>query len=104
MVVASSEHEFEKVFKFKTRQVYFIYPFLRRLKVRKSFPRKCVNFFSLKLTFLTRKVRILEVPFCKTRTDYACKTLWTRLATGKNFSFNHCHTKSFAFFLGKFIL
>ena len=25
-------------------------------------------------------------------------------ASGKNFSFNHCHTKSFAFFLGKFIL
>ena len=25
-------------------------------------------------------------------------------ATGKNFSFNHCHTKSFAFFLGKVIL
>ena len=25
-------------------------------------------------------------------------------ATGKNFSFNQCHTKSFAFFLGKVIL
>ena len=25
-------------------------------------------------------------------------------ATGKNFSFNQCHTKSFAFFLGKFFL
>ena len=25
-------------------------------------------------------------------------------ATGKNFSFNQCHTKSFAFFIGKFIL
>ena len=25
-------------------------------------------------------------------------------ATGKNFSFNQCHTESFAFFLGKFIL
>ena len=25
-------------------------------------------------------------------------------ATGKNFSFNRCHTKSFAFFLGKFIV
>ena len=41
--------------------------------------------------------------FFKTRTDYACKTSWTRLfATGKNFSFKQCHTKSFAFwvFLG----
>ena len=25
-------------------------------------------------------------------------------STGKNFSFNHCHTKSFAFLLGKVIL
>ena len=43
--------KFEKVFEFKTRQVYFIYPFLRRLKLGKSLQRRCVNFFSLKLTF-----------------------------------------------------
>ena len=54
MVVASrcfAFREFEKVFKFKTRQVYSIYPFLRRLKLGKSLKRKCVTFFSLKLTF-----------------------------------------------------
>ena len=28
----SRKHEFEKVFEFKTRQVYFIYPFVRQLK------------------------------------------------------------------------
>ena len=47
----SRKQKFEKVFKFKTRQVYFIYPFLRRLKLGKSLQRRCVNFFSLKLTF-----------------------------------------------------
>ena len=45
------KHEFEKVFEFKTRQVYFIYPFLRRLKHGKSSQRRRVNFSSLKLTF-----------------------------------------------------
>ena len=37
----------EKFRKFKTRQVYFIYPFLRRLKLEKSLQRRCVNFFRL---------------------------------------------------------
>ena len=32
--------KFEKVFEFKTRQVYFIYPFLRRLKLGKSLQRR----------------------------------------------------------------
>ena len=36
---------------FKTRQVYFIYPFLRRLKHGKLLQRRWVNFSSLKLTF-----------------------------------------------------
>ena len=45
----------EKVLVIKTRQVYFIYPFLRWLKLGKSLQRKCVNFFSLKLTFLSEK-------------------------------------------------
>ena len=47
----SRKHEFEKVFKFKTPKVYFIYSFLRRLKLGKSLQRRSVNFFSLKLTF-----------------------------------------------------
>ena len=41
----------EKVLVIKTRQVYFIYSFLRRLKLEKSFQTSCVNFFLLKLTF-----------------------------------------------------
>ena len=41
----SRKHKFEKVLKFKTRQVYFICPFLRLLKLGKSLQRRCVNFF-----------------------------------------------------------
>ena len=41
--------EFEKVLVIKTRQFYFIYPFLRQLKLVKSSQTSCVNFF--KLTF-----------------------------------------------------
>ena len=37
-----------KVFEFKTQKVYFIYPFLRRLKLGKSLQRTCVNFSALK--------------------------------------------------------
>ena len=41
---------------------------------------------------------------CKTRTDYACKTSWTRLWDWWEFLFFSTITKSFAFFLGKVIL
>ena len=41
----------KKVLSWKTRQVYFIYPFPRRLKLEKSLETCCVNFFSLELTF-----------------------------------------------------
>ena len=41
----------KKFFEFKTRQVFFIYPFLRRLKLGKSLQRRCVIFATLKLTF-----------------------------------------------------
>ena len=61
-------------------------------------------FLCLSWHFKREKSVFWKVSFCKTRTDYACKTLWTRIATGKNFSFNQSHTKSFAFFLGKVIL
>ena len=44
-----------KVFEFKTQKVYFIYPFLRRLKLGKSLQRRCVHFSSLKLTVLSEK-------------------------------------------------
>ena len=41
----------KKFSEFKTPQVYFIYPFLRALKLRKSLQRRGVNFSMLKLTF-----------------------------------------------------
>ena len=80
MFCFSRKHEFEKVFKFKTQQVYFIYPFLRRLKLGKSLQRRCVNFFSLKLTFYARKVPILESIFLQNKNwlcmqDFVDKTL-----------------------------
>ena len=59
-LIMQCKSEFEKVFEFKTRQVYFIYPFLRRQKLGKSLQRRCVNFFSLELTFYARKISILE--------------------------------------------
>ena len=67
------------------------------LKLGKSLQRKCVNFFSLKLTFWARKDRILESIFLQSKNWLTGQDF----ATGKNFSFNQCHTKSFAFFLGK---
>ena len=61
----SRKHEFEKVFERKTRQVYFIYPFPRWLKLGKSLIyKRAVSIFSLEMTFLGRKNL-----FCKTGTD-----------------------------------
>ena len=69
----------KKVFEFKTRQVYFIYPFLCRLKLGKSLQRRCVNFFRLSWHFKREKSVFWKASFCKTRTDYARKTSCTRL-------------------------
>ena len=41
----SHKHEFEKDFESRTRQVYFIYPFPRRLKLGKSLQTRCVSIF-----------------------------------------------------------
>ena len=69
----------KKVLSWKPRQVYFIHPFPRRLKLGKSLETCCVNFFSLELTFKARKTRILESFFFAkqrliTRTSVAYKT------------------------------
>ena len=61
------KHKFEKVLEFKTRQVYFIYPFLCRLKLGTSLQASCVNLFSLKLTFKREKNRILESIFLQNK-------------------------------------
>ena len=55
----------KKVFKFKTRQIYFIYPFLRRLELGKSLQRKCVIFFRLSWHFKREKSVIWKASFCK---------------------------------------
>ena len=70
----------KKVLSWKIRpQVYFIYPFPRRLELEKSLETCCVNFFSLEVTFKARKTRILESFFFAkqrliTRTSVAYKT------------------------------
>ena len=57
------------------------YPFLCRLKLGKLLQRRCVHFFSLKLTFqASRKVRILESIFLQNKNwlrvqDFVDKTL-----------------------------
>ena len=97
----------KKVLSWKTRQVYFIYPFPRRLKLGKSLETCCVNFFRLSWHFKREKTRILKsIFFAKqgliTRIGFVYKT-WR--STGKNLSFNQCSKQeSFAFFLGKVIL
>ena len=70
---SSREQEFEKVFEFKTRQVDFIYPFLRRLKLAKPFKTSCANFF--KLICQATKIRILESIFLQNKIDFVYETL-----------------------------
>ena len=91
--------KFEKVFEFKTQKVYFIYPFLRRLKLGKSLQRRCVHFSSLKLTVLSEKnPYFAKHLFAKQELITRARLRGQDFATGKNFSFNQCLTKSFAFF------
>ena len=56
-----------KSFQVKTRQVYFIYPFFRRLRLGKSLQRKCVNFYRLSWHFKREKSVFWKASFCKTR-------------------------------------
>ena len=96
---SSREQEFEKVFEFKTRQVYFIYPFLRRLKLAKPFKTSCANFF--KLICQATKIRILESIFLQNKIDF----VYFDFASGTSSSFmGFAITKSFAFCLGNAIL
>ena len=81
----------KKVLRFKTRQVYFIYPFLRRLKLGKSLQRRCV-ILSGKSPYFGKHL------FAKQELITRARLRGQDFATGKNFSFNQCHTKSFAFF------
>ena len=59
----------------------------------------------VKLTFWARKIRILEsIFFAKQELITRSRLRGQDFSSGKNFSFNHCNAKSFAFFVGKFIL
>ena len=90
----------KKILSWKTRQVYFIYPFPCRLKLGKSLETCCVNFFFAWADILSEKNPYFgKHLFCKTKTDYAHKPRVQNFATGKNFPFNQCSKQeSFAFF------
>ena len=95
----SRKHEFEKGFEFKTRQGYVIYPFLRRLKLGTTLQTSSVIFFFRLNWHLKREKSVFwKASFCKTRTDYACKTSCTSFTTGKNFCLNQYHKKEFLSF------
>ena len=65
----------------------------------------CQFFFSLKLTFLSEKSPYFgKHLFAKQELITRARLRGHDFGTGKNFSFDQCHAKSFAFFLGKFII
>ena len=80
----------------KTRQVYFIYPFLRRLKLGKSLQTSCVNFFFAKADILSEKNPYFgKHLFAKQELITRARLRVQDFGTGKNFCFNQCHIKSF---------
>ena len=81
-----------------TRQLYFIYLFPRRLKLVKSLQNMLCQLFFAQADIFSEKYPYFGKPlFCKTRTDYACKT--SRL--GKISLLISAITKSFSFFHGR---
>ena len=70
----------KKVLSWKTRQVYFIYPFPRRLKLEKSLETCCVNFFFAWADILSEKNPYFGKHFFfgKTKTDYTTGDLNSR--------------------------
>ena len=69
----------KKVLSWKTRQVYFIYPFPRRLKLERSLETCCVNFFRLSWHFKREKPVFWKASFLQnkvliTRTRFLYKT------------------------------
>ena len=75
----SRKHEFEKGFELKTQQVYFIYPFPRRLKLEKSLETCCINFFSLELTFKREKPVFWKASFLQNKDWLRVQASCTRL-------------------------
>ena len=71
----------KKVLSWKPRQVYFIHPFSRRLKLGKSVETCCVNFFFRLSWHFKRKRGLITLTSVVYMQDFA---------TGNNFSFNQC--------------
>ena len=97
--------KFENVLEFKTRQVYFIYSFLRRLKLGKSLQRRRVTFFFRLSCHLSKKSPYFGKHL------FAKQVLITRarlggqdFATGKNFSFNQCMQRVLHFFAESYFI
>ena len=97
---ATRKQEFEKVFGLKTGQVYFIYPFPRRLKI---FTNVMCQLFRLSWHFKREKSVFWKAAFfAKQELIMRARLRVQDFATCKNFSFNQCHNKEFCcFFLGK---
>ena len=78
----------KKVLSWKPRQVYFIHPFPRRLKLGKSLERCCVIFFFFFFFRLSwhfkRKQGLI------TLTSFVSFVYMQDFKTGKNFFFNQC--------------
>ena len=83
------------------RQVYFIYPFPRRLKLGKSLETCCVNFFRLSWHFKREKPVFWKASFLQNKDWLHVQVREQDFATGQNFSFNQCskQAREFCFFL-----
>ena len=88
---------------FKTRQVYL--PIPSSAETWKIVAKKvCQSFFALADILSEKSLYFGKHLFAKQELITRARLRGQDFATGKNFYFNQCHTKSFAFFLEKFIL
>ena len=92
----------ERVLVIKTRQVYFIYSFLRRLKLGKSFQRSWVNFFRLSWHFKRENPYFGQFLFAKQELITRARLRVQDFATGKNLSFNQCHNNQPLVFISRY--
>ena len=69
----------KKILSWKTRQVYFIYPFPRRLKLEKSLETCCVNFFRLSWHFKREKPVFWKASFLQNKDWLRVQASCTRL-------------------------
>ena len=89
----------KKFLSWKLWQVYFIYPFLRRLSLGKFLQTSFVNFFFALADILSEKnLYFGKHLFAKQELITRARLRVQDFATGKNFSFNQCHNKEFCVF------